>query len=92
MVRQPAGAVIGQRLGHAEHHDEREDGRPRGEMKLLLRDRRQNAPLEADHGAHEGVDDHEEPELGEVLAEPEADDARGWRTGGGRHARRLHVL
>jgi hypothetical protein len=75
MVREPARAVIGECLGHPEHDDERQHGRACRELELLLGDRRQDAALQADHRAHEGVDDHEERELREVLAKTQTDAA-----------------
>jgi len=41
-------------------------------VKVLFRDRRQDAALEADHRADEGVDGDEQRELREVLAQAEA--------------------
>ena len=76
-VRQSAGAVIGERLRHTEHHDERQHGRAGGELELLLRDRRQDAALQADHGADEGIDDDEQRELSEVLAKTQTHGAGG---------------
>jgi hypothetical protein len=66
-----AGEVVGQRLGHAEHDDERQHRRARGEVKLLLGDRRQDAALHADHRADERVDDDQQGELRQVLADAE---------------------
>ncbi len=71
-VRQSAGAVIGERLRHAEHHDEGQHGGTRGELELLLRDRRQDAALHADHRADERIDDDQQRELTEVLAQTQA--------------------
>ena len=71
-VRQAAGAVVGERLRDAEHDDEGQHGGARGELELLLRDRRQDAALHADHGADERVDDDQQRELPEVLAQAEA--------------------
>ena len=55
-------------------------------MKLPFRQERQDAPLDSDHGANEGVHDHEQRELSDVLAETKAD---SWHPGvyvGRRHA------
>ena len=40
-------------------------------MELLLRDGWQDAPLHADHGADEGVDENKQGELREILADSE---------------------
>ena len=49
--------------------------RSRREAELLLGDGREDAPLEADHGAHERIHDDQQRELPEVLPEPQLD----WR-------------
>ncbi len=77
-VRQSAGAIVGERLRHTEHHDEGQHGGARGELELLLRDRRQDAALQADHGADERVDDHQQRELREVLAQTQTHGGTGW--------------
>ena len=76
-IGEAAGEVVRERLRHAEDDDEREHRGLRGEVKLLLGDRRQDAALHADHRADEGVDDDEQRELREVLAQAEADVAHG---------------
>ena len=79
-VRQPAGAVVRERLRDAEHDDERQHRGARGELELLLGDRRQDAALHADHRADERVDDDEQRELREVLAKTQTHGAAGgWR-------------
>jgi hypothetical protein len=81
MLRQSASTVIRERLRHAEHHDEGENGRARDQLELMLRDRRQNAPFQADHRADTRIDDHQQRELTEILAETEshaATESRRW--------------
>jgi hypothetical protein len=58
-VREPARQVVGQRLGQAEDDDEGDDPGPRGEVEVLLGDRRKDAALQPHHRADEGVDDDE---------------------------------
>src|SRR5207244_3021000 len=57
----------------AEDDDERQDGAARREVKLTLRQRREDAPFHPHHGAHEGVHHDEQRELGGVRAQAEAD-------------------
>ena len=63
-----AGCVVGDRLRDAEHDDKGQDRGARDKMKLLLGDRGQDAALHPHHRADEGVHQHEQPELSEVLA------------------------
>src|SRR5262249_15545473 len=70
-IGQPAREVIGQRLRHAEHDDERQDRCPSRETEFLLGDGRQNAPLHPDHPTDEGIDHDQQGELEDVLAEAE---------------------
>ena len=63
--------VVGQRLGHAEHDNEGQDGRARSKVKLLLGNSGENRALQPHHGADKTVDDHEERELREVCADAE---------------------
>ena len=72
-VRQPACGVVRQRLGHAEDHDEGQRGEPGGQVELALREERNNAALDADHPAHEGIHDDEQGKLREILTKTQAD-------------------
>ena len=72
-VRQPAGGVVRQRLGHAEDDNERERGEPGGQVKFALGEKRENGALDADHRADEGVDDYQQGELREVFAKTQLD-------------------
>src|SRR5205823_4037945 len=71
-VGRPRGDEVDDRLRHAEAHDERRDGRLRAEPEFLLAEERQHRALQPHHRADEGVQDDEERELREVLAQPEA--------------------
>ena len=51
----PSGKVVGERLRQPEDDDEGEDSRSRDEVEILLRERRENAALHADHGPDEGI-------------------------------------
>jgi hypothetical protein len=70
----PVGDARGQqvedRLGDAEAHDEGSDGGLRAEAELLLAQERQHRPLQADHGADEGIQDDEQRELRKILPRP----------------------
>ncbi len=70
-LRQAAGAVVGERFRHAEHHDERQHGGAGGQVELLLRDGRQDAALQAHHGTDEAIHDDQQRELPQILAQPE---------------------
>ena len=84
-VRQGAGEEVGAGLDDPEGGDERERGGELGEAELLLGEQRQDGALLADHAADEGVDADEQRELGEVLAQAEA---QRRRCRGGRCAHR----
>ena len=86
-VGESSGGIVRDRLRHAKHDDERQDGRPSGELKLLFGEERQNAALHADHRADERVDDDEQRELRDVLAKPETND--GWHMTDCRHRHAL---
>jgi hypothetical protein len=58
-VGEPSRQVVGARLGNAERDDEREDCGAGRDRELLLRDGRQDAALEADHAAHESIDENQ---------------------------------
>ena len=80
-IRHSAGSVVGQRLRDAEHDDERQDCAARRELKLALREHGQDASLEADHGADEGIHDNEQRELKRVRAKAQANGStwfQGW--------------
>jgi hypothetical protein len=72
-IGEASSEVVRQRLGDAEHDDERQHCGACRELELLLADRGQDAPLHADHRAHERVDDDEQRELAEVLTQSESD-------------------
>ena len=71
-VGKTPGEIVRERLGHAEHDDERQHRGPRDQVEVLLGDRRQDASLHPDHRADEGIDEDEQRELREVLAQAEA--------------------
>jgi hypothetical protein len=51
-------------------------------VEFLLRDRRQDAALHADHRAHEGVHDDQQRELPEVLTQAQTHGDSGWLSRG----------
>ena len=52
-------------------------------MEFAFREQREDGSFLADHAAHQGVHADEQRELGEVLAQPEAQPEDGVRVGGG---------
>jgi hypothetical protein len=83
-VGEAPGEEVRQRLDETEGDDEGEGNGPRGPPELLLRQERHDRPLQPGHPANEGVDDDEQGELFQVLAQSEADRR------GNRRARRPH--
>ncbi len=77
MVRQPARRIVGGGLDDSEDDDERQDRRARGEVDVLLGDRRKDGPFEAHHAAHESVHQDQQRELAEVVEEAQPDNRRG---------------
>ncbi len=67
-VGKPAGEVISQRFGNAEDNDERQDRCACRDMKFSLCNGRQDAALQADHRADEGIDQNQQRELSDVFA------------------------
>ena len=65
------GSEVRDRLGETEGHHEGEDRRRRGELEVMLADQREDAPLESDHAADEGIEADEEGELCRVRTEAE---------------------
>src|SRR6185369_18043570 len=72
-LRKASSKVVRERHGDAEHDDEGKDSGTRGQLEIDLRDCRQDASLHADHCAHKGVDEHQQPELTDVFPKAETD-------------------
>jgi hypothetical protein len=62
--------IVRQCLRCAEDDDEGKHGAACDQVELVFGKRRQNAPLDADHGTDEGVHDDEQRELREVAPYP----------------------
>jgi hypothetical protein len=54
---------VGEGLGDAEGDNERQDRRLGGKTEVLFADKREHAPLEADHCADESVEPDQQSEL-----------------------------
>ena len=74
-LRERAGAEVRQRLGEPEGDDERQHRCLGRQGEVSRSDDRQGRALEPDHRADERVDDDQQGELREVLAQPELDPA-----------------
>ena len=72
-IAHPPGEQVRQRLRHTKGDDERKDGRARGQEKVMFGEQRQHSPLNANHAADEGVDDHQQRELLPVRAQAQAE-------------------
>ncbi len=75
-IRQGAGEEVGSRFDNSECCDEGEGGGELGEPELFLSEQRQDGSFLADHAADQCVDTYEQRELGNVLAQPEANRRR----------------
>ena len=71
-MSETTGREIRERLCSTEGNDERENGTLRRESEVVLADEREDAPLEPDHSADEGIERDEERELARVRPQPEA--------------------
>ena len=75
-ISQSPSEEIHNSLHNPERDQKGERHTARREPELLLRQQRQNGALQSQHGTHEGVDEHEEPELVPVRSQPEFDGTR----------------
>ena len=69
------GEQVRQRLRCTERDDERQDGRARGQQKVMLGQKRQDGPLQANRPADKCIDDDQQGELLPVGTKSQSD----WR-------------